>query len=257
MTVRRGLPIFYPAVRISCGALLSLSLLLVSARDASAAGCKGGSGRTDIPVTTTIVDLDAAGNLYTISSDGKGSYLNGVDNVTSILTANTYNCQPPGDWQFNKPFTVKGKTVTSNRKVGVSLNTSDAIVEGDPHFLVPANPAFWGTQILTAQSEVKCSLVFVSMGQMAPGTARTCPLLFAFTTADGIQYGLHPAYSFTGYPETTDVQVSCNSADSAGCNDWFIEPIGSLKAVGRHTHSGAGDNLGDFYMRFKIHVTRP
>jgi hypothetical protein len=237
--------------------VLVLGFIALASKDNSASGCpKAGQQRTNISVTTEVIDLDPGGNLYTISSDGGGRYLNGVDGVTSILTANTYNCVPTGDWQFNKPFSVKGKTTYSSRRMGVSLNTSDAIVPGDPHYTAPANPPFWGTQVLRSYAEVKCSLVNVSMMTLAPNTAVTCPTLFAFYTESDQKYALSPAYSFNHYPEVTDAQVSCNSADSAGCNDWFIEPIGSLQAVGRLVTEGDA-NDGDFYMRFKFHVTRP
>jgi hypothetical protein len=231
--------------------------IALASKHSSASGCpKAGQQRTSISVTTEVIDLDPSGNPYTISSDGGGSYLNGADGVTSILTANTYNCVPTGDWQFNKPFSVKGKTTYSSRRMGVSLNTSDAIVPGDPHYTAPANPPFWGTQVLRSYAEVKCSLVYVSMMTMAPNTAVTCPTIFAVYTASDQKYALSPAYSFNHYPEVTDAQVSCNSADLAGCNDWFIEPIGSLQAVGRLVTEGDA-NDGDFYMRFKFHVTRP
>jgi hypothetical protein len=52
----------------------------------------------------------------------------------------------------------------------------------------------------------------------------TCPLINAFTTASGVEYRLQPAYSFTGFRKTTDVQVLCKSADAGGCNDWYIDP---------------------------------
>lgn len=235
---------------------LVLVFIALPPKHSSASGCpKAGQQRTNISVTTNVIDLDPTGNLYTISSDGGGSYFNGVDGVTSILTANTYNCVPTGDWQFNKSSWVKGKTVYSNRRMGVSLNPQDAVQPGDPHYTAPADPPFWGTQVLRAQAEVKCSLVYVSMMTIAPNTAVTCPMVFAFTTTDDIQYGLSPAQSFNHFPEVTDAQVSCNSADAAGCNDWFIEPIGSLQAVGRL--DSAGVNYGDFYMRFKFHVARP
>jgi hypothetical protein len=213
---------------------------------------------SDISVTTMVGDFDPSGNLYTISSDGGGSYFNGVDGVMSILTANGYNGIANGDWQFNKPTTQKGKTVYSLRKMGVSLNPSDAIVPGDPHYTAPANPPFWGTQILNAYSEVKCTLLNKSMLTMAANTAMTCPMIFSFFTTDNVQYGLNPAHSFNNLPEVTDVQISCNSADSGGCKDWFIEPIGSLQAVGRLVPiSDLSIDDGDFYMRFHIHVTRP
>jgi len=76
------------------------------------------------------------------------------------------------------------------------------------------------------------------------------------------------ARSFTGYAETSDVQVSCNSADSTGCNDWYIDPIpvvnadgstGSGRAIGRLVldFSKKPINEGDFYVRFHFHLTRP
>lgn len=82
-------------------------------------------------------------------------------------------------------------------------------------------------------------------------------MIFAFYTTSGEKYGLNPAQSFNHLPEVTDVQVVCNAADSAGCNDWFIEPIGALQAVARLVPVDTGINDGDFYMRFRFHVTRP
>lgn len=255
MSDSRTDPFRHPSLTLP---VLALTLMLFPAQNASA-GCPNGGHpprQTDISVTTNVLDFDPAANPYTISSDGGGSYFNGVAGVTSILTANTYNCVATGDWQFNKPFSTKGKTVFSNRKMGLSLNTSDAIVAGDPHYTAPANPPFWGTQILNSYAEVKCSLVFVSMMTMAANTARTCPMIFGFFTASNDKYGLSPAQSFNHFPEVTDAQVSCNAADSAGCKDWFIEPIGSLQAVARLVPDGGG-NDGDFYMRFRFHITRP
>lgn len=211
---------------------------------------------TDMSVTTTISDVDPNGNAYTIASDGNGSYFNGVDYVTSILTCNGYNGIKNGDWQFNKQVIVKHHRVNV-RNLGVSLNTTDAIQPGDPHYTAPANPPFWGTEIRYAYSEVKCTLLNQSMLTMAAGTAMTCPMIFSFFTASDAQYGLNPAHSFNNFPENTDVQISCNAVDSGGCMDWFIEPIGSLQAVGRLVPNADSSNQGDFYMRFKIRVTRP
>jgi hypothetical protein len=218
---------------------------------------------TDTPVTTIISDVDAAGNPYTISSDLKGPYLNGVDYVMSTLVCGGYNGIQHGDWQFNKLVTNKRGQRLNLRNLGVSLNTEDAVQPGDPHYTAPANPPFWGGQIIYGYSEVKCTAIYKSMLTMAANTAMTCPGVFSFYTATNDHYYLLPMYSFgSSYPETTDIQVSCNSADSGGCNDWFIEPIGSLQAVGRLVPasgccSASDTDDGDFYMRFKIHVTRP
>ncbi len=235
-----------------------LALMLGFGGLATASGAKPPTC-TDLPVTTNVDDVDPAGNPYTIASDGKGSYFNGVDYVMSILTCNGYNGVKNGDWQFNKPVTVKvhGVDVRQNlRDMGVSLNVTDAVQPGDPHYTAPATPPFWGTETRYAYAEVKCTMLNKSMLTMTAGTAMTCPLIFAFFTVSDVKYALMPAYSFTGNPETTDAQVACNSADSGGCKDWFIEPIGSLQAVGRLT-TGSPVNDGDFYMRFKFHITRP
>ena len=231
-----------------------LALLLTLGGMATAYGAKP---CTDMPVTTTISDVDPGGNAYTIASDGKGSYFNGVDYVKSILTCNTGNGLEHGDWQFNKVVTDRKGHRLNARNLGVSLFTTDAVQPGDSHYTAPANPPFWGTEIRYAYSEVKCSFVNRSMLTMTAGTAMTCPLIYSFFTSSDVQYGLNPAHSFNNFPENTDVQISCNATDSAGCTDWFIEPIGSLQAVGRLVPHADGSNQGDFYMRFKIHVTRP
>ncbi len=237
-----------PGLRIAVLAPVLTLGLLATALDAKPC--------TNTSVTTTITDVDPAGNAYTIASDGLGSYFNGVGNVISILTCNGYNGIKNGDWQFNKPVIKKGKRANA-RNLGVSLNVSDAIQPGDPHYTAPANPPFWGTEIRYAYSEVKCTLLNQSMLTMTAGTAMTCPMIFSFFTSTDAQYGLNPAHSFNNFPETTDVQVSCNAVNSGGCTDWLIEPIGSLQAVGRLVPNADSSNQGDFYMRFKIHVTRP
>lgn len=240
----------HPGLRIAV-----LAPMLTLGGLATAFGAKPGAC-TDMAVTTTITDVDPAGSAYTIASDGLGSYFNGVGNVTSILTCNGYNGIKNGDWQFNKPVIKKGRRA-NERKMGVSLNTIDAIQPGDPHYTAPANPPFWGTEIRYAYSEVKCTFVNQSMLTMTTGTAMTCPMIFSFFTSSDAQYGLNPAHSFNNFPETTDVQISCNGVNSGGCTDWLIEPIGSLQAVGRLVPNADSSNQGDFYMRFKIHVTRP
>ena len=240
----------HPGIKVAALAPMLLLGGLATAFGAKPAPC------TDMAVTTTVADVDSAGNAYTIASDGLGPYLNGVDNVMSILTCNGYNGIKNGDWQFNKPVTKKNKRV-NGRNMGVSLFTFDAVQPGDPHYTAPANPPFWGTEIRYAYSEVKCTYVNNSMLAMTAGTAMTCPMIFSFFTASDAQYGLNPAHSFNNFPENTDVQISCTAVDSTGCKDWLIEPIASLQAVGRLVPIADGSNQGDFYMRFQIHVTRP
>ncbi len=202
-----------------------------------------------IPVTTIISDTDSNGLTVDIGSDGQGPYLHNVAGVQSWLTSNGYNHIVYGDWQF---WTENSTT----RTVGLGFNLNDAVQPGDPHAqnpFVAANPPYWGTNTYPAHIEVKCSLVSHDMLTMAAGSTFTCPMVDRFDYPSQ-NYGLQPAFSFTGYPETTDVQVHCNTRDSLGCNDWYIDPINLGEAVGRLV---GGTNDGDFYMRFHIHITRP
>ena len=207
----------------------------------------------DVAVTTVIRDLDGTGMAADISSDGRGPYVHGGSGIKSILTENGYNGIKHGDWQFS--------TTTSARAVGHTFDAQDALQPGEPNFIVAANPPFWGTQTLTQKNlAVACTFLKKSMLTMAAGSTMTCPMHNGFVTAGGVEYGNGAAYSFTGHPETTDVQVVCNSANSGGCNDWFIEPIdlGEARArLGRHSKNRPSVNEGAFRLRFRIHVTRP
>src|SRR5262249_55069504 len=158
---------------------------------------KPGSG--DIAVTTTVENVDGNGLPADLSNDGLGSYFNGVGGVLSVLTANAYNGLTNGDWQF-------GNLSSTGRKVGHSLDPDDALGPPDPGYLAPATPPFWGTQLLAAKVEVKCTAVYHNMLTMAAATTMTCPLVDRFVF-NGTDYSRLPERSLTGQPETTDVQV--------------------------------------------------
>lgn len=235
-------------------AAVALTVLL-NARFSLAGSCPGGGNfRTTIGVTTYFSAADANGYSATISEDGGGAYRDGVDGVSSFLTANGYNCIRYGDWQF-------GTYDSPSRAVAQSLLPEDAVQPGDPHYQATANPPIWGTQALKAHIEVKCTLIFNDMLSMKAGSSFNCPLINRFAV-NGADYRLDAGYSFTHYPETTDAQVRCNTSDAGGCNDWFIDPINQQPAVGRLIQLPVRGNSqplddGDFFMRFHIHVTRP
>jgi len=252
--------------------LLSLTLVLLGlcAQSGLAKGHGGGcpppsppavsagSGICIIPVTTIISDTDSNGLTVDIGSDGQGPYLHNVAGVTSWLTSNGYNGIAYGDWQF-------GTLNSTTRTVGLGFNQNDAVQPGDPHAQSPfvaANPPYWGMNDYPAHIEVKCTLVHNDMLTMAAGSTFICPLVDKFQYSATMEYTLYPGFSFSGFAETTDAQVHCNTADSNGCNDWFIDPINLGDGVGRliqnntSKHGGTTDE-GDFYMRFHIHVTRP
>ena len=101
-----------------------------------------------------------------------------------------------------------------------------------------------------------------------------CPAIFRFNWNSSLYYRVYMTGSWStfGAPETTYVQIQCNSLGTNGyCNDWYIDPVpisngdGTFspgQAIGRLvaiTTRGTGTytNEGDFYMTFHVHVTRP
>jgi hypothetical protein len=207
------------------------------------------SPRCIMPVTTVIGSLDSNGLPADIASDGLGPYSNGISGVTSFLTDNGYNGIAFGDWQFDT-------YASTARFVSHSIDPEDAVQPGDPHYTAPANPPFWGTQVLTSRLTTKCTLINNNMLAMTAGSSFTCPMINKFNVGN-IDYHLNAAQAFDQYPEVTDALVRCNATDSLGCKDWFIDPIGLGQAVGRLVPTGTTINDGNFYMRFHIHITRP
>jgi hypothetical protein len=244
------------ALLAAAGAACSESSQVASnpASPSSSGGTDAKRPRSDIAVTTIIENVDANGLPADLSNDGGGAYVHNVGGVRSVLTPNGYNNIPYGDWQFE---------ASTGRLVGTSLDQDDAIQPGDPAYLVQATPPFWGTQVLPAKLQVECTLVNRSMLTMTPGTTFNCGLLDHHIMFNGGQYGRPMSPTFTGYPETTDVQITCNTADTGGCSDWVIEPIDQGRAIARLNKVETIHNqekkihIGSFYVRFRIHITRP
>ena len=211
---------------------------------------------SNIPLTAYFSDYDTQGLPADTASDGRGAYNDNVAGVTSFLTPNAYNGLTWGDWKFSTYN-------SSTRGVTHSFDQDDAVLPGDPHYTAPANPPFWGAQSLPSNLQLQCTIVHNNMLTMTAGSSSTCGLLNDFITTAGVTYGLQTAPANNGFAETTNVQVTCNTANSGGCNDWFIDPIAPGPAVGRLVHrvkSGRSEvqiNDGDFYLRFHIHLTRP
>ncbi len=247
--------------------LMFLSLMLVFVATLASAAHPS----QNIPVTTYLTDLNPSGIAYYIQSDGQagpvhgvtGEYDNGDQTVTSILNANTYNHEPPGDWQLN----LLSSTVRTMR---LTLSSLNEIPYGQPGYTVPPNPPFIGTDYLVSKFEEKCTAIFLDMGTMnQAGQTITCPAIFRFNWNGTDVYRLYITGSVGGVaPESTQVQIQCNSLGANGyCNDWFITPIPVVnadgttspgQAIGRLALVGRTDtNDGDFYLTFHIHVTRP
>ena len=220
---------------------------------------------SDLPVTSNLSDFDAGNTAYYVQSDALGAYRNGVNGAISILVANGYNHIVDGDWRLD----LSGSTV---RMIRVTFAQANAAQPGDPGYTAPANPPYWGTQFEAVRMENKCSFDNHDMLTMKAGDKFTCDFSIRFPplTSSGF-YRLEMDRTLLNEPETQQVQVSCNAADSGGCSDWYLDPIpvvnsdGStspgrtrarLDLVNMHG-SGSLTNEGDFYLTFHFHVTRP
>jgi hypothetical protein len=211
---------------------------------------------SDIPVTSTLADVNAANVPYYVQSDGHGAYTD-ANNVISILVANGYNGITWGDWRLELDL----QTI---RTIGVTFSQTNAVQPGDPNYTAPANPPYFGTGFETAKFQNQCTADKLDMLTMKAGDKFNCSAIIKFpgaTTFYRLEMATEP-----NEPETEKVQVSCNSANSSGCNDWFIDPIPGVNGPGQtcarldlvDTHGkGSLTNEGDFYLTFHIHVTRP
>jgi hypothetical protein len=228
--------------------------LLVLSIGTAMAGKPGG----DIPITQEISDVNTiSGNPYYIQSDGLGPYLHTLvtykgktTGTNSVLMANVCGSLPNGDRLL--------ETTLDTRKVKITLTSTNAIKPGEPHYLVPAQ--FFGTINSTFRGMNKCTCgAGLSMYAMAANTRIFCPMHFRL---NAVNYRLDMGAS--GEDETEFVEISCKAADSSGCKEWSIDPIsdpdytdnpGVTRA--RLVNLSNGQNLGDYYMTFHLHVTRP
>lgn len=228
---------------------------------------------SNLPITTDLLGADLFGVATDIQSDSLGAYHDGINAVTSFLTTNGYNGIVWGDWQF-------GTLNSTTRKV--SLSFANPIQVADGGTAIP-NPPFT-TKNEIAHIEDKCTALADSMILMSAGQVMPCPAVVHFFDTTGYEYRIYfgPIFTQPATPETTFVQVTCNTvaSDNTGCNDWFIDPtpthdasgdplpgvaIGRLvsfgcsscprtKIGGKVTDDG---NRGDYTFRFHFHLTRP
>ena len=174
---------------------------------------------SDIPVTSNLADFDANNAPYYVQSDAHGAYSNGASGATSILVANGYNGITWGDWRLDL-------SSSTTRTIRVTFAQANAVQPGDPGYTAPANPPYWGTQFEAVRMENKCSLDHHDMLTMKAGDKFNCDLSIRFPPAThSTFYRLEMDPTLLNEPETQQVQVSCNAANSGGCSDWFLDPI--------------------------------
>lgn len=212
----------------------------------------------DIPITQDISDTDINSVPYNIQSDGLGVYTHTLvtskgktTGTNSVLMENVCGGLYNGDRLLET-------TTDAVRKIKVTLNQSDAIQPGDPNYLVPAQ--FFGTINGTARFMNKCTCgAGLSMYTMPANTQIYCPM---HVRMNAVNYRLEMGAA--GETETEFVKIFCNAADSSGCKEWTIDPISNPgdttnpgKTRARLSDLNTNENLGDYYVTFHVHVTRP
>ena len=210
-----------------------------------------------LPITSTFSSYDLNSALTDIQSDGLSgeTYYNGLNGVTTFLTCNGYNHQTYGDWQFDA-LSSSVRTVSISFANPIPMSAGGTGVPNPPFTIKP----------VIAHVEDKCTQIPNSGGgwnnmlQMGPTQTFQCPLIVHFYDSNGAEYRIYMGPNWE--PETTYVQVTCNSADNSGCNDWFIDSVSangtSGQAIGRLVYFAkrSSINEGDYFFRLHFHLTR-
>jgi hypothetical protein len=210
----------------------------------------GKPSQSGIPITQQISDSDENSLPYYIQSDGLGLYTNNLTTykgqttgTNSVLMANVCGSLPNGDRLL--------ETSLDTRKVKITFDSTNAIQPGDPNYVVPAQ--FFGPINSTFRNMNTCTCgTGQSMYAMAANTKIFCPMHFRLNAVNYLM------------ASDQNVQIFCSAADSSGCKDWTIDPIldpdyTSNPGKTRFNLSNLSNNanLGDYYMTFHLHVTRP
>jgi hypothetical protein len=212
----------------------------------------------DIPITQQISDTDVNSVPYMIQSDGLGNYTHtAITNkgkttgTVSVLMENVCGGLYNGDRLLDQ-------AAESVRKIKVTFDQNNAIQPGDPNYILPAQ--FFGTVNGTARFMNKCTCgAGQNMYTMPANTQIYCPMHIRMYS---VNYRLDMGAA--GETETEFVKIFCNAADSAGCKDWSIDPISNPgdttnpgKTRGRLVDLGTNATLGNYYVTYHVHVTRP
>ena len=192
----------------------------------------------DAPATSTIADFDpVSGTVFRVGSDSRGTYRNGVDSVSSIV-------QGIGNWVLDtKPSPL--------RKARIDL--------GDPVANSGANPPFQAATV-PVRFISKCT---TNITTMLLNQTIQCPLALSIVY-NGVTYALRTNDNYSG---TEPVLWTCLARPSTKCTSWEMIPS-AIQADGQRknvmqlvkpatSQRETEQNLGQFYVSFKINVTTP
>lgn len=234
--------------------LLKLFAVCIAAGPATAAG--GISQTKNITVNSYVAYNSGGTATYNVQGDGTNplisasngaamsAYINGVDNVTSILTANTWNHLPPGDWQLDM-------LQSTARRVNIDLTNAGlngAVAPSDLHGPLPA------------RLQENCTKVNLDITQMVAGQTYLCPAWLRFNPPTNAYYyglSLNPSVDAT----MTNVSIYCVSIGRNGfCHYWTVDPPTGAPATAQlqkivSTKSGfTTTDLGYFNLTFHFEI---
>ncbi len=241
--------------------ILTLCVLILAVASGSAMAGKPGPKPQGLFLTQEIADDDGV-TLYSIQSDGTGVYKDGMDGGlggdVSVLMSNVCNGLIYG-------YRLLDLQV---RQVKITLTSANALQPGDYLYQVPAQPLGTVLNSVRMMNKLTCP-DNKSMLAMTAGSKLFSAMHLRLSPMDSTSNYYRLDMGAADEIETQKVQISCNSADSTGCNDWTIDPIsdsdytenpGMTRARLNYIVTkgrGSVTNRGAFYMTFHIHATRP
>ena len=186
-----------------------------------------------VSLKVTVHSMDASGNTYNIQNDGKGDYLNGVDNVQAVLDA-------AGTFAFNTKSSTKIAAVR-----WVSYNFNNPVDPANAYRPSPSNSenykfttggALYGTnpfiplQNLGVNGNISSECIY--MGNGIKNSATNWNVSFHRGNED-------TANSPTAFAVVTRTKVKATD----GVDEWTITPVGACSANSNVAALRSGDGI--------------
>jgi hypothetical protein len=234
-------------------------------------GCSGKGGQT-FNVTSFILDVDGAGNLFQLANDGSSEYYNyknsRTDSVTSQILSASCN------WSLSVTNS-KSRTVELNLDYAVPGQSSVSLPSGWQEGAGLVNvPARIVTVCEANSANTGGQTYGLSVGNMTTaGETIQCGLRLKFYSGGNVYALSMNPHNWTG---TTWAQVGCQSVGSDGfCDNWTVtpgpyvsggdiyaqSPTGQTSAVGELVKPSCdgcsgGTPLGLYYVDFSARIQK-
>lgn len=186
-----------------------------------------------VSLKVTVHSMDASGNTYNIQNDGKGDYLNGVDNVQAVLDA-------AGTFAFNTKSSTKIAAVR-----WVSYNFNNPVDPANAYRPSPSNSknyhfstgkSLFGTdpfiplQNLGVNGNISSECIYMGNG------------IYNATTNWRVSF--HKGYEDTATGSTAYAVVTRTKVKATdGVDEWTITPVGTCSANSNVAALRSGDGI--------------